>query len=76
VRYAWESLQSLVNLQSLSILNSNSTNRDSLLSLVRHLSAMECGGNGQLITMNDMNIKEYLKENDAATIELFLINYE
>jgi hypothetical protein len=62
VRY-WASL---VNLQSLSVLNFNTAN-DSLLSLVRHLSAMECGGNGQLITMNDMNVKEYLKENDAAT---------
>jgi hypothetical protein len=57
-KYDLASLRSLVNLRSLSILNSNSRNSTNETLLIRHLDARN--GNGRLITMNDMNVNELL----------------
>jgi hypothetical protein len=56
----WQPLRSLVHLQSFSILNFGSIIDDeSLISLVRYLDARN-SGNGQLITMNVVNVDQWL----------------
>jgi hypothetical protein len=59
-QYPWQSLKSLVNLRSLSILNFDTHNHE-LLSLVQYLDASRRdGGNGQLITINDVDVNEWV----------------